>query len=112
MKKSSMKTAPNGSTPPTITEKVGCMYHTCSGTCLGIWLIRTGSSPAFRLYPKYEPRKTRGTEIPNHSTSSANIVPKGTAPDDFSPHTKKLSVKKTMKTMPGKRLYEDGRTLR
>ena len=26
------------------------------------------------------------------------------APDDLSPHTKKLSVKKTMKTMPGKRL--------
>eukprot|EP00965_Chrysotila_dentata_P036114 1202322-Pleurochrysis_carterae.AAC.1 len=33
MKKSSMKTAPKGSTPPTVTEKAGCMYQTCSGTC-------------------------------------------------------------------------------
>ena len=41
--------------------------------------------------------------MPNQSTSSANIVPKGTAPDDFSPHTKKLSVKKIEKMTPVKR---------
>ncbi len=46
MKKSSMKTAPNGSTPPTRHEKTGFMYHGCSGICLGILLVRTGSSGA------------------------------------------------------------------
>ena len=56
------------------------------------------------MKPKKAPQKTRGTEMQNHMQMSAMIVPKGTAPDDFSPHTKKLSVKKTMKTMPGKRL--------
>ena len=41
--------------------------------------------------------------MPNQRTSSANMVPKGTAPDDFSPHKKKLRMKKTRKTMPGSR---------
>ena len=48
MKKSSMKTAPKGSTPPTTTEKAGFMYQTWSGICLGIWLTRTGKSTALR----------------------------------------------------------------
>ena len=39
--------------------------------------------------------------MPNHSTSSANIVPKGTAPEDFSPQMKRLSTKNMAKTMPG-----------
>ena len=40
--------APKGRTPPTTMEKAGLMYQTCSGTCLGIWLTRTGKSTFLR----------------------------------------------------------------
>ena len=39
--------------------------------------------------------------MPNQRTSRANMVPKGTAPEDFSPQMKRLSTKKMTKTMPG-----------
>ena len=42
MKKSSMKTAPNGRTPPTRMEKSGVMYHWRGGTALGIRLVFVG----------------------------------------------------------------------
>ena len=41
------------------------------------------------------------TEIPNHISSSASNVVKGTAPDDFSPQMNRFSVKKMAPTMPG-----------
>ncbi|RDX68699.1 hypothetical protein CR513_52285, partial [Mucuna pruriens] len=51
IKKSSMKTAPNGSIPPIRTEKTGFMYHACSGICLGILFVFTGFSIAGFLNP-------------------------------------------------------------
>ena len=50
---------------------------------------------------KYEPKKTRGTDTPNHRAMMAMRVGKGTAPDDFSPQMKKLRKKKMPKTKPG-----------
>lgn len=51
MKKSSMKTAPKGRMPPMSTLNAGCMYHACSGTCLGILFVRTGSFVAKCVNP-------------------------------------------------------------
>ena len=42
MKKSSMKTAPNGSTPPTSAEKTGDMYHGRVGSARGMRLVLVG----------------------------------------------------------------------
>ena len=49
MKKSSMKTAPKGSTPPTRMAKTCCMYHACSGMARGMRLVLVGYSMASRL---------------------------------------------------------------
>ena len=38
-----MKTAPKGRMPPMRMLKTGCMYQACSGICLGILFVRTGS---------------------------------------------------------------------
>ncbi len=46
MKKSSMKTAPKGKMPPIRMLNTGFIYQGCSGICLGILLVRTGSSSA------------------------------------------------------------------
>mmetsp|Transcript_98799 Transcript_98799/g.211724 ORF Transcript_98799/g.211724 Transcript_98799/m.211724 type:complete len:217 (-) Transcript_98799:927-1577(-) len=103
MKKSSVNTAPKGKTPPTSDVNIGWINQGCAGICRGTWFVRTGSSMASFLKPKYEPRKTRGTEMPNHRTSNANIVVKGTAPEDFCPQMSKFKTKKITKTMPGYR---------
>src|SRR4051794_15620416 len=60
----------------------GLRYQTCSGICLGIWLVRTGCSMVFFLLPKYAPMKMSGREIPNHITMSAKKVPKGMAEEE------------------------------
>ena len=39
--------------------------------------------------------------MPSHMTIMANIVEKGTAPDDRLPQMKKFKKKPTLKTMPG-----------
>ena len=52
MKKSSMKTAPNGRTPPTRALNQGDMYQGCGGTCLGILFVLTGVSGGVVLNPK------------------------------------------------------------
>ena len=65
--------------------------------------VLVGCSIAGFLYPKKAPKKTSGTEMQNHMTRSANMVPKGTAPDDFSPQMNKFRTKKIPKTTPGRR---------
>lgn len=76
-------------------------YQACSGICLGILLVRTGSSMAGFLYPKYDPTKTNGTDMPNHKKHRANKVVHGTAPEDFCPQTSIFSVMNMPKQMPG-----------
>ncbi len=44
---------------------------------------------------------TSGTDIPNHIHTKANIVVKGTAPDECSPQMKKFRKKPTPNTIPG-----------
>jgi hypothetical protein len=63
MKKSSMKTAPKGSTPPIRMLKGPPMYQACSGTCRGISFVRTGASGSFALYPKKAPAGTQAARI-------------------------------------------------
>ena len=101
MKKSSMKTAPNGRMPPMSIVNASPMYHACSGICRGISLVRTGGSLSSCLKPKKAPRKTSGTEIKNHIAMSATMVPKGAAADEPRPQMKKLRKKKMKKTTPG-----------
>lgn len=48
MKNSSMNTAPKGRIPPIKIDRIGLMYHTCSGIWRGIWLVRTGSSGIYK----------------------------------------------------------------
>lgn len=101
MKKSSVKTAPNGSTPPTMIVKAGFINHDWTGICRGIWFVLTGSSILALRNPKKEPKKTKGTETPNQRHNIANIVVKGTAPDDLCPQISRLRMKKIPKKMPG-----------
>ncbi|KAJ8635642.1 hypothetical protein MRB53_009909 [Persea americana] len=53
--------------------------------CLGILFFLTGSSIACFLNPTKLAKKTKGTEIPNHGITRADIVPNVTALDDFTP---------------------------
>jgi hypothetical protein len=82
MKKSSMKIAPNGRIPASITATGPFKNHGCVGICLGIWLIDTGYEYASFRNPKNEPVMIRGTEPPNHMIRRMIIVVNGTAPDD------------------------------
>jgi hypothetical protein len=52
MKNSSMHTAPKGRMPPSAMLNAGCVYHTWSGMCLAIWLVRTGAVMVSFLKPK------------------------------------------------------------
>ncbi|XXG53054.1 hypothetical protein AAC387_Pa03g1220 [Persea americana] len=61
--------------------------------CLGILFVLTGSSIAYFLNRTKLAKKTRGTEIPNHGITRADIVPNGTAPDDFSPPYESIQYK-------------------
>mmetsp|Transcript_12082 Transcript_12082/g.33979 ORF Transcript_12082/g.33979 Transcript_12082/m.33979 type:complete len:249 (-) Transcript_12082:49-795(-) len=101
MKKSSVKIAPKGRMPPTSEVKSGCENHACSGMALGIALTFTGSSMAGLRKPAYAPKKTKGTDTPNQSTSSANMVVNGTAPEDFTPQMQRFRRKKIVKNNPG-----------
>ncbi|BAT76175.1 hypothetical protein VIGAN_01414200 [Vigna angularis var. angularis] len=75
MKKSSMKTAPNGSMPPMRIEHIEFMYQGCTGICLAILFVFTGSSiGGFLLNPTKPPTNTSGNEMPNHNKRRANIV--------------------------------------
>mmetsp|Transcript_25983 Transcript_25983/g.53999 ORF Transcript_25983/g.53999 Transcript_25983/m.53999 type:complete len:218 (+) Transcript_25983:381-1034(+) len=102
MKKSSTKTTPNGRTPPISTLGAAFMYHTCSGTCLGIALVRTGCSIALRRKPSQLPKKTSGRDRPNQKSRSATRVLNGTAPVALSPQISRFRMKNTAKTTPGK----------
>ena len=48
MKKSSMKTAPKGSTPPTRIANAGVMYHGRGGTARGMRLVLVGKATTSR----------------------------------------------------------------
>jgi len=41
--------------------------------------------------------------MPNQRTSKAKSVPKGTAPEDFSPQMNKFKIKNMLKAIPGKK---------
>merc|ERR1711862_724506 len=101
IKKSSVNTAPKGRMPPTRQVKMGWINQGCAGICRGIWFVRTGSSMLGLRKPKYAPRKTSGTEMPNQRQRMANIVVKGTAPEDFCPQMNKFKTKKMTKNIPG-----------
>eukprot|EP00438_Fugacium_kawagutii_P021657 Skav223785 [mRNA] locus=scaffold575:275931:285484:- [translate_table: standard] len=103
MKKSSVKTAPKGRTPPTKMVKDGLINHDCTGICRGIWFVLTGSSMLAFLKPKKAPKQTKGTDTPNHRHNIANIVVKGTAPEDLWPQISKFRTKKIPKKIPGYR---------
>ena len=101
MKNSSMKTAPNGSTPPITTVVSQPFHHAVSGTCRGILFVRTGSSGASLRYPTKLPTNVNGTLTPNHRNINANRLQNGTAPLDRCPHTKKFNSRNTVDTSIG-----------
>jgi len=80
MKKSSTKHAPNGRTPPMTTVKVVLRYQGAVGTSLGMFENLAGNSRGSLRKPKYAPRKTKGTEMPNQRARRASSVVIGTAP--------------------------------
>lgn len=101
IKNSSVKTAPNGRTPPIKDVIKGLVNHGCFGTCRGMAFVLTGSSIVSLRNPMYAPTKTNGTEMPNQSNSRENIVVKGTAPELPVYHINRFTIKKTIKTTPG-----------
>ena len=101
MKYSSMKTAPKGRMPPMTMVNSRLRYQACDGMTRGTMLVLTGGSLSSRRYPSHTPTHTSGKEMRNQMHSKANIVPKGTAPDEPCPKMKKLRTKKMTKVMPG-----------
>mmetsp|Transcript_13388 Transcript_13388/g.56211 ORF Transcript_13388/g.56211 Transcript_13388/m.56211 type:complete len:288 (+) Transcript_13388:1806-2669(+) len=101
MKKSSMKMAPNGNTPPTSTCTKSLMYHACAGTCLGILFVRMGCSIFSVLSAWYAPAYTKGTETPNHRKMSRKNVPNGTAPELLACQMSMFKTQNTTKITPG-----------
>ena len=101
MKKSSMNTAPNGKIPPVKMLTAPLMYHGCSGICLGILFVRTGSSAISFFVANHAPAYTNGIEIPNHKNTRMKNVPNGMAPLDFCVQMKKFRNVKTPNNTPG-----------
>jgi hypothetical protein len=66
-------------------------------------LVLTGNATVSLLYPKNEPRNTRGTDTQNHRKNSVKKVPKESAPDDPFAHNTKFKRKNTKNTTPGYR---------
>ena len=100
IKNNSTKHAPNGKIPPKKIVNIGFKYQLCIGICLGILDVCTGNSIASFLYPKYAPKKTNGTEIPNHRVNTASIDKNGTAPVEPYDHTKISKAKKITNNNP------------
>ena len=53
------------------------------------------------LKPRKEPKKVRGSEIPNQRQSKASRVVKGMAADDPAPQRRRLRKKNTPNVIPG-----------
>ena len=103
-KNSSTLTAPKGKIPPKIVVSAGCMYQGCGGTRRGIWFVRTGFGATSFLNPTYAPKKTRGTDTPNHRTTSVSSVETGTAPDDPTLSNEISITRKHANVKPGTRV--------
>ena len=61
--------------------------------------MRTGGSRIGRRNPKKEPAILRGTEMRNQIRTMANMVPMGTAPEEWAAMRKKLRNTKVPKTI-------------
>ena len=79
----------------------GCMYQTWTGMARGIWLVRTGNLIDSFLYPKNDPKKTRGTDTQNHRKSRVKKDVNGSAPDEPSIHRTRFRRPRTAKVIPG-----------
>ena len=101
MKYNSTLNAPNGKIPPIAVVKIGCMYQAWAGICLGIKLVRTGCVTTSLLYPKKEPKKTRGTDTQNHKKSNVKKVGNAMVPDDPSYSNTMFKPKNTVKITLG-----------
>jgi len=55
---------------------------TCSGTCLGIWLVLTGIEIEVFLNPKNAPTKHNGIDINVQIERIKTKVPNGIAPEE------------------------------
>jgi len=99
IKYNSTKIAPKGNTPLNNVAGMGLKYTTCSGICLGIWFVRTGGSATGLRNPKKDPAMDNGTEIRNQIIRVANMVPRGTAPEECAAMRKKLRKTNVPKTM-------------
>lgn len=74
--------------------------------------MRTGGSNIGRRKPKKLPAVLRGTEIRNQIRSVANIVPRGTAPEECAAMRKKLRKTNVPKTILQKLVgWKEGMTL-
>ena len=82
--------AQNGRIPANAIEGKNRKDLGCVGTWRGIWFVRTGYENGSFLRATKLPNPERGTEIANHMTMRANMVPNGTAPDDSAKTKKKL----------------------
>ena len=80
---------------------IGCMYQACTGMLRGIWFVLTGKVIVSLLYPKNDPRNTRGTDTQNHRKNSVKNVPNDKAPEDPFAHSTKFTRKNTKNTTPG-----------
>lgn len=93
IKNNSTDTAPKGRIPPIKHVIIGCMYQACTGILLGIWFVRVGKVTVSLLYPKNDPKRTKGTETQNHKNSRVKNVSNEIAPEEPSAHNTKFNKK-------------------
>lgn len=48
---------PNGKIPPISIPGIGFVYKLCSGTCRGIWFVRTGCCIGYKKFKKSTKQK-------------------------------------------------------
>ena len=102
MKKSSTYAAAKGTIPAKLIPTKGFMKKVGSGMARAIVDVTVGNSILSALYPKYAPKKTRGTEIQHHMAATMTKSKKGTLAVERK--KAKMVLKKTnvMKQSPGK----------
>jgi hypothetical protein len=78
MKKSSTYAAANGINPAKQILTIGFVRVVGSGIARPIVDVTVGKVRVSSLYPKYAPRKTRGTEMQHHMAATITKSKKGT----------------------------------
>lgn len=102
MKKSSTYAAAKGTIPAAAIPILGFRRGDGSGIARAMVDVTVGNVITSWRYPKYAPKKTRGTEIQTHIATRMRTSIKGTDALEWKKKRRMLKNKKSRKRVPGK----------